>query len=269
MKLSVGIKLTFLGGMGEVGGNAVLLEDSVFDVRIIIDFGINLQHWNDLDATATDSTVQQLLAKQILPTIKSTTIENLYDGDLGDTNVDGILISHPHRDHYGGLPFLNRQIPVYAGFASKKIILAFAASEGQNASNDFDDLNWHEFRTGEILDIKGLVIVPVHVDHSVPGSYGFIIHSSSGIIVYTGNFRFHGPMKQFTTDFLTEMQTHAIFSKKTGILPTPEERIKVLICEGTKITHGLSRIGEQYPEKNGPVISQKSLFVYFCQIRPD
>ena len=125
---------------------------------------------NDLDATATDSTVQQLLAKQILPTIKSTTIENLYDGDLGDTNVDGILISHPHRDHYGGLPFLNRQIPVYAGFASKKIILALAASEGQNASNDFDDLNWHEFRTGEILDIKGLVIVPVHVDHSVPRS---------------------------------------------------------------------------------------------------
>ena len=46
------------------------------------------------------------------------------------------------------------------------------------------DIPFKSFRTGEIIAIDDLVIKPIHVDYSFPGAYGFIIHTSSGAVVY-------------------------------------------------------------------------------------
>jgi ribonuclease J len=50
--------------------------------------------------------------------------------------------------------------------------------------------------------VGGLEIEPFHVDHSVPGAYGFVIHTSNGAVVYTGDFRDHGAKPEMTRDFV-------------------------------------------------------------------
>ena len=75
-----------------------------------------------------------------------------------------------------GISFVNRTIPIYAGVVTKKIIMSFYKSTKHSIENNFAGLNWHTFRTGDILNIKGLKVVPFHVDHSIPAAYGFIVY---------------------------------------------------------------------------------------------
>lgn len=223
------VKLTFLGGVNEVGGNMVLLEDNNYDVKIIIDFGINIRNYMDhYERNEDPKSLDELIKLGLLPDINNLPIINLYTNckDTQNPNIDGILISHPHKDHFFGLPFINRNIPVYAGVVTYKIINAFYKSSKNSIINDYSGLKWRLFRTGEIINLKGLEIIPFHVDHSIPAAYGFIIKSSSGVIIYSGDFRMHGPLSWMTYDFLKEAQVIS------------SGNLKALICEGTHIHKG-------------------------------
>jgi ribonuclease J len=60
----------------------------------------------------------------------------------------------------------------------------------------------NKFRTGHKIKIDNITVEPIHVDHSIPAAYGFIIHTSAGPVVYTGDLRRHGPRKDLTEDFI-------------------------------------------------------------------
>ena len=71
------------------------------------------------------------------------------------------------------------------------------------------------------MKIEHLVIVPIHVDHSIPASYGFVIHTSKGAIVYTGDLRAHGPRKDMTEEFIEkacESEPVAMISEGTRMV---------------------------------------------------
>ncbi|MDX1799249.1 MAG: MBL fold metallo-hydrolase, partial [Candidatus Lokiarchaeia archaeon] len=246
------ITLTILGGVDEVGGNTILLEDKGYNVKIFLDFGIKIRKYLDYyERGQHPSTIEELFQVNLLPTEESIRIHNLYLKDLkkeqdlnsANSNLDGIIISHAHKDHYFGLSFVNRTIPIYTGVVTKRIIRAFCKSGEDVTDNNFHNLNWHTFRTGDILDIKGLKITPFHVDHSIPAAYGFIIYTSAGPVVYTGDFRRHGPLSNMTEEFLKEIKTHNTILTKYE-LDEEQKRlisagINVLICEGTKISKGI------------------------------
>ena len=100
-------------------------------------------------------------------------------------------------DHVGYLSFIDQNVPVHCGQCTKAIIDAMQETSRIN-------LGQHKFqmlRTGGKVKIKNLEIESVHVDHSVPGAYGFIIHTSEGAIVCSGDFRLHGPMGHMTLEF--------------------------------------------------------------------
>jgi len=78
------------------------------------------------------------------------------------------------------------------------------------------------FRTGSKFKVGGVEVEPVHVDHSIPAAYAFIIHCSEATLVYTGDFRIHGTRPQLTKDFLES-------ASREG----PPD---LLICEGTNIS---------------------------------
>jgi ribonuclease J len=80
--------------------------------------------------------------------------------------------------------------------------------------------NIHLFKSGDKIKIKHLVIEPIHVEHSVPGAYGFIIHTSKGPLVYTGDFRMHGPRSDMTKEFIEK-------SRKSKPI--------AMLCEGTRM----------------------------------
>ncbi|MFW9783385.1 MAG: MBL fold metallo-hydrolase, partial [Candidatus Heimdallarchaeota archaeon] len=220
MEKSVSIRL--LGGVNEVGGNIIFLEDFNYGVKLILDFGVNIRRFKGLyEKGGHPSSIEELIAFHVIPSEKNLLIENFYTKQVGPynqrlkdrdfpTNLDAILISHPHKDHFLGLAFINREIPIYTGVVTKKIIMAFYKSTKKTLENNFKGLNWHTFRTGDTLDINGVKIVPFHVDHSIPAAYGFIIYSSAGSIVYTGDFRMHGPLSHMTEEFLGEIGSNTL-----------------------------------------------------------
>ena len=254
------VRLTFLGGVNEVGGNKILLEDFNYDVKIFLDFGINIKDFNDnFERYEEPSSVKELIKLGLLPNTEHFSIENLYTNyeasknqeynDL-DSNVDGILITHPHKDHFYGLSFINRNIPVYTGVFTKKVISAYHKCSKVSIINNYGGLEWKLFRTGNVLDIKGLKIIPIHVDHSIPAAYGFIIKTSKGNIVYTGDFRMHGPLSVMTQDFLHEITQKGL------------DKIDVLICEGTHIHRGAVE-SENNVEKNIEQLFLENPFDFF------
>jgi len=276
-KLANSIRITLLGGVNEVGGNTVLLEDLTYDVKLFLDFGIIIKKYNKhFERDEYPSSIDEILRLNLVPKEDQISIDNLYTKEFRDvnynqnteksssnqhidtqnpSNLDGILISHPHRDHYFGLSFINRTIPVHTGVVTKRIIRAYCKSTNPSIINNFNGLNWQTFRTGELLDIKGMKITPFHVDHSVPGAYGFILYTSAGPVVYTGDFRLHGPLSNMTEEFLDEIRTHSTIllkcesgkerQKQKDLL---SNRIKVLICDGTKINKGIIESEQQVEE---------------------
>ena len=279
------ISLTLLGGVNEVGGNTILLEDLEYDVKMFLDFGIKIKNYkNEYERDQYPSSIDELVRLNLLPNEDHIPIENLYikefkfvkqnvkrrikdndqiNDDNHPSNLDGIFISHPHKDHYFGLSFVNRTIPIYTGVVTKRIIRAFCKSAKDSIANNFNGLNWQTFRTGDIINIKGMKIVPFHVDHSVPGAYGFIIYTSTGPVVYTGDFRRHGPLSNMTEEFLNETKTHSTILTKGEIGKEQKnlisEGIKVLICDGTKIHKGIVE-SEQRVEENLEKLFAKNPF---------
>jgi len=77
------------------------------------------------------------------------------------------------------------------------------------------------YRSGDEMQIKKLMFKPIHVEHSTPGAYGTIIETKQGSIIYTGDFRRHGPKKEYTDEFIQKAR---------------KSRPYALLCEGTRMT---------------------------------
>jgi ribonuclease J len=191
--------LTFYGGANEIGGNKILLQDG--DTRVFFDFGMSFAMKKQFYSPPflspkSEKSLQEL---EILPRITG-----IYKFDPSQPEVDAVFISHGHLDHSAYLSFIKREIPVYCGETTEIILQAL--SEIRRADIEFNvaDIDFRRFRTGRKIKVGHLEIEPFHVDHSVPGAYGFVIHTSNGAVVYTGDFRDHGAKPEMTRDFVEE-----------------------------------------------------------------
>ncbi len=215
-------RITCYGGVGEIGGNKFILED--MGVKVILDFGTGFSEGSDyFDSSISPRGVNgagDLFEFDLLPQIPG-----LYsEGALQNTNVeytepefDAVVLSHYHSDHTGRIEYIDPKIPVYCGETTSLIHDAYSASTGS-------PLRGHpirKFRTGDRFTIGPMEFRPIHVDHSIPGAYGFVIHTSGGTMIYTGDFRFHGPAGSMTKDLVDSAR---------------QEKPKLLLTEGTRVT---------------------------------
>jgi len=129
-------------------------------------------------------------------------LDGVYRFDKKPSQVDAIFVSHSHLDHSAYLSFIKREIPVCCGETTQLILRTLSEMRRADLEFDVEGLTFRPFRTGNKITIGDLEIEPVHVDHSVPGAYGFVIHTSSGSIVYTGDLRVHGAKLEMTHDFI-------------------------------------------------------------------
>jgi ribonuclease J len=189
--------LTFYGGVNEIGGNKILLQDR--DTRVFFDFGMSFAMKKQFYSPPflspkSEKSLQEL---GILPQIAG-----VYRFDESPPEVDAIFLSHGHLDHSAYLSFIKREIPVYCGETTQIILEALSDVRRANLEFSVSDIEFKAFRTGKKIVVDGLEVEPFHVDHSVPGAYGFLIHTSNGTVVYTGDFRDHGAKPEMTRDFV-------------------------------------------------------------------
>jgi len=124
------VSLTFYGGVNEIGGNKILLEDQ--DTRLFLDFGMSFsivnQYFDEFMQPRKCNGILDLLEFGLLPDLKG-----LYRCDyLSHCNLspdpepgfDGVLLSHAHMDHCSYVHYLREDIPLYCTQGAKDIMQA-------------------------------------------------------------------------------------------------------------------------------------------------
>lgn len=162
-----------LGGLGEVGKNMYVFthKDEIF----IIDAGVIFP---ESDLLGVDYVIQDVTYLK----------EN-------EDKIKGLLITHGHEDHIGGIPFLlnSVNIPVIYG-AQTSIDLIKNKLEDRNISYK----NLEIINKDTKIETKYFDIEFITTTHSIPDSFGIVLHTPNGTIVSTGDFKFDltpiGPM---------------------------------------------------------------------------
>jgi ribonuclease J len=234
------VSLTFYGGVGEIGGNKILVEDG--DTRIFFDFGMPFGAKGRYYSAPflSPRCVEALLEFGFLPDL-----EGLYEFDETDPAVDAIFLSHSHLDHASYVTFVKRSIPVHCGGCTRTILESLREMGPKSFEFDLTGTQLNSFRTGDKVKVGSVEVEPIHVDHSVPGAYGYVIHTSEGAVVYTGDFRAHGTAPQLTRDFIEAarkakpiaMVTEA--TNTTSASPSSEPVVEEKLTEVTRQAKGL------------------------------
>ncbi|NLD91903.1 MAG: MBL fold metallo-hydrolase [Fibrobacter sp.] len=169
-------------GTREIGGSCVEVWTS--KARIVIDIGMPLVERDgsefDFEKYARKDT-NELVRTGVLPDIKG-----FYTKDT--PQVDGILISHPHIDHYGFGKFVHPHIRYYMGEATHKLIELTCRFTPQTSNIK----NWTYFEKSVPFLIEDMTITPFWMDHSAFDAYAFLIESNGKSLFYSGDFRGHG-----------------------------------------------------------------------------
>ena len=158
------VRIVFLGGLGEIGRNCACVE---VDGRILlIDCGLMFP---EVDMPGVDL---------VLPDF-SYLIDN-------KDRVEGVIITHAHEDHAGGLPFLLRDVPcpIYGSALS----LRFARRRIEEAQL-LDHTDFIVVHDGERRMIGPFDVEFVPVSHSVPHGFATAIHTPQGTILHSGDFK--------------------------------------------------------------------------------
>ena len=158
------VRVTFLGGLGEIGRNCCAIEQ---DGRIVVvDAGLMFPEPNMYGVDLILPDFRWLIERK--------------------DRVDAIVLTHGHEDHTGALRYLVKDInvPIYGA----ALTLGFAKHRLTEARVGHD-LTFIEVADGEKRKIGPFEIEFIPVTHSVPSAHALAFHTKIGIIVHSGDFK--------------------------------------------------------------------------------
>ena len=159
------MKIRIHRGGKEIGGNCV--EVHADGASILLDLGEPL--------------MGEVFGEAALPAV-----EGLTDGS--NPNLLGIVISHPHLDHYGLVQFASPLVPKYLGQEADRLLQAASAFTPYGVAFE----NVHHYRDREAFEIGPFRITPYLADHSAFDSYSLLIEAAGKRLFYSGDLRGHG-----------------------------------------------------------------------------
>lgn len=220
------MNLTIHRGTHEIGGTCV--EVKTDKARIVIDFGMPLSDGQGGDfheQVLENKSIDELIENRILYPIKG-----LYNNS--SPQIDAILISHSHKDHYGFLKFAHPDIPVYMSAGAEKLINVlniFIKKEGRIQLPKMAKVV-HD-RTP--FDIGNLRITPYLTDHSAFDAMSFhVLEKTSGkSVFYSGDFRAAGWKEKLFDRFVADppkgvdclLMEGTMIERETGKYPTEQD----------------------------------------------
>jgi ribonuclease J len=174
------IRVSPMGGVGEVGKNSTLIE---FDEQLLlVDAGVKFP---ETELHGVDLVV----------------CDYAYLADRLD-DLQGIVFTHGHEDHIGGLPYLIMQldphdpIPIYGTALTLGLISVKLKEHGM-----LGRVTQYAIREGEQAQLGPFQIEPIAVNHSIPDAVGLVIRTPAGSVFHTGDFKFDPtPVEGRTTD---------------------------------------------------------------------
>ena len=104
-------------------------------------------------------------------------------------NIKAIIITHAHYDHIGGIPYLMEKLgnpPIYAAALTKEIINKRQGEFPKAAKLDFqlfkdkDKIKFSKYFEAEFFGVA----------HNIPDTFGFVLNTPVGKMVYIGDFKF-------------------------------------------------------------------------------
>ncbi len=172
------LKITPLGGLGEIGGNMMVIETE--NEAIIVDVGMSFpdENMHGVDILIPDFTYIREIKEKIV----------------------AIIITHGHEDHIGAMPYLFKemQFPVYGTSLPLEMI-----------GSKFDEHKMREHR-GYFRAIQKRTPIKIgnefevewmHVTHSIIDSSCIAVKTEAGTMIHTGDFKIdHTPIDGFPTD---------------------------------------------------------------------
>ena len=177
---------------------------------------MNIGAWKPLTPMPAASLLRQH-AVQPHQTMSEVTGEAAHpSGHEGDRrHLLGVVISHPHQDHYGLARYIRPEVPIWVGKAANDIMTA--ASAYVPNGHAFSDPRFIADRTP--VEIGPFRITPYLVDHSAFDAYALLVEADGKRVFYSGDFRAHGRKK-------------ALFE---AMVNRPPGNLDVLLMEGTTI----------------------------------
>ncbi len=174
------IRLVPLGGLGEVGKNMMVVEYG--NDIIIIDVGVMFP---DDEMFGVDL---------VIP-------DTSYLADKKH-RIRGILITHGHEDHVGGLPYILPMLdfpPIYATRLTHGLI-----NVKLKEHRLLDKVSVNVIAPGDEVPLGSCSAEFFRVNHSIPDAVGIVLHTPIGIVVDTGDYKFdYTPVDGKPADFGT------------------------------------------------------------------
>ncbi|PZT47410.1 ribonuclease J [Helicobacter valdiviensis] len=171
------VRITPIGGLGEIGGNMTVIETQ--NSAIIIDAGMSFpdSSMHGVDILVPDFSYLEVIKDKIA----------------------GIIITHAHEDHIGAMPYLFKkyQFPIYG----TPLPLGLIGSK-------FDEHGLKKYRSlfravekRKPIRIGEFEIEWIHITHSIVDSSALAIKTEAGLIFHTGDFKIdHTPIDGYPTD---------------------------------------------------------------------
>jgi ribonuclease J len=181
------VRLTVHRSTQEIGGNCI--EIATDGGRVILDVGRPLSAPKD--------------AIGLLPETLDMSLP-----------VDGILVSHPHQDHYGLLPEAPASWPVYCGEPTARLIELTSGIFGERIQRDF-----RYWKSGQHVQVGPFRVRPYLTDHSAFDAHMLLLEVAGKRILYSGDFRAHGRKSKLVEQ----------------LMASPPDNIDVLLMEGTNL----------------------------------